>query len=358
VNALLGLGQALLQALDPERAHDLAVNSLELGLYPRTTLPDDPRLAQDIWGLHFENPVGMAAGFDKDARVVEALLGTGFGFVEVGTLTPGPQAGNPRPRIFRSMRDRAVINRLGFNNQGHAAALERLRSRPRGLVGVNVGAGRDADDRIADYVSGVERFAAVADYLTVNISSPNTPGLRDLQAPHALDALLMRVEAARQALPGRSPPLLLKLAPDLDDQDLPEIVRIALTHGVDGLIVSNTTLARDGLNDSSFAAKTGGLSGRPLFFRSTRMLARVYTLTGGKLPLIGVGGIDSGATALTKIEAGASLLQLYTGLVFEGPSLIGRIKQALVQAIEQASGTSLAPLIGRRADAWSARTLA
>ncbi|MGZ5863638.1 MAG: quinone-dependent dihydroorotate dehydrogenase [Methyloceanibacter sp.] len=358
MNALLGLGQALLQALDPERAHDLAVNSLELGLYPRTTLPDDPRLAQDIWGLHFENPVGMAAGFDKDARVVEALLGTGFGFVEVGTLTPGPQAGNPRPRIFRSMRDRAVINRLGFNNQGHAAALERLRSRPRGLVGVNVGAGRDADDRIADYVSGVERFAAVADYLTVNISSPNTPGLRDLQAPHALDALLMRVEAARQALPGRSPPLLLKLAPDLDDQDLPEIVRIALTHGVDGLIVSNTTLARDGLNDSSFAAETGGLSGRPLFFRSTRMLARVYTLTGGKLPLIGVGGIDSGATALTKIEAGASLLQLYTGLVFEGPSLIGRIKQALVQAIEQASGTSLAPLIGRRADAWSARTLA
>jgi dihydroorotate dehydrogenase len=358
VNALLHLGQALLQALDPERAHDLAVNSLELGLYPRTTLPDDPRLAQDVWGLHFENPVGMAAGFDKDARVAEALLGTGFGFVEVGTLTPGPQAGNPRPRIFRSMRDRAVINRLGFNNQGHAAALERLRSRPRGLVGVNVGAGRDADDRIADYVSGVERFAAVADYLTVNISSPNTPGLRDLQAPHALDALLMRVEAARKALPGRSPPLLLKLAPDLDDQDLPEIVRIALAHGVDGLIVSNTTLARDGLNEASFAAETGGLSGRPLFLRSTRMLARVYTLTGGKLPLIGVGGIDSGATALTKIEAGASLLQLYTGLVFEGPSLIGRIKQALVQAIEQASATSLAPLTGRRADAWSARTLA
>jgi dihydroorotate dehydrogenase len=358
VNALLDLGQALLQALDPERAHDLAVNSLELGLYPRTTLPDDPRLAQDIWGLHFENPVGMAAGFDKDARVAEALLRTGFGFVEVGTLTPGPQAGNPRPRIFRSMRDRAVINRLGFNNQGHAAALERLRSRPRGLVGVNVGAGRDADDRIADYVSGVERFAAVADYLTVNISSPNTPGLRDLQAPHALDALLMRVEAARKALPGRSPPLLLKLAPDLDDQDLPEIVRIALAHGVDGLIVSNTTLARDGLNEASFAAETGGLSGRPLFLRSTRMLARVYTLTGGKLPLIGVGGIDSGATALTKIEAGASLLQLYTGLVFEGPSLIGRIKQALVQAIEQASATSLAPLTGRRADAWSARTLA
>jgi dihydroorotate dehydrogenase len=357
VNALFGLSQALLHALDPERAHDLAIRSLELGLYPRVAAPDDPRLAQDLWGLRFGNPVGMAAGFDKDARVAKALLGMGFGFVELGTLTPRPQAGNPSPRIFRSMRDRAVINRLGFNNQGHAAALERLRSRPRGPVGVNVGAGRDADDRIADYVSGVERFAAVADYLTVNISSPNTPGLRDLQAPHALDALLTRVQAARKALSGLSPPLLLKLAPDLADQTLPEIVRIALAHGVDGLIVSNTTLARDDLKDASFAAETGGLSGRPLFLPSTRLLARVYTLTGGKLPLIGVGGIDSGATALAKIEAGASLLQLYTGLVFEGPSLISRIKQALVQAIEQASATSLTPLIGRRADDW-ARTLA
>jgi dihydroorotate dehydrogenase len=358
VNALLGLGQALLQVLDPERAHDIAVKSLELGLYPRATRPDDPRLRQSLWGLSFANPVGMAAGFDKDARVAAALLGIGLGFVEVGTLTPAPQAGNPGPRIFRSLRDRAVINRLGFNNQGHAAALARLRTHPHGLIGVNVGAGKDAKDRIADYVLGLERFAAVADYLTINISSPNTPGLRDLQAPDALDALLTRVEAARKALPGRSPPLLVKLAPDIADQELPEIVRIVLAHGVDGLIVSNTTLARDGLNDSSFGAETGGLSGRPLFLRSTRMLARVYTLTGGKLPLIGVGGIDSGETALAKIEAGASLLQLYTGLVFEGPPLIGRIKQALVEAIERASATSLTPLIGRRADAWAERTLA
>jgi dihydroorotate dehydrogenase len=361
VNALLGLGQALLQVLDPERAHELAVRSLELGLYPRATRPDDPRLRQSLWGLSFPNPIGMAAGFDKDARVAAALLGIGLGFVEVGTLTPAPQAGNPGPRTFRSLRDRAVINRLGFNNQGHAAALARLRTRPRGLIGVNVGAGRDAKDRIADYVLGLERFAAVADYLTINISSPNTPGLRELQAPDALDALLTRVQGARAALTASgkpAPPLLVKLAPDIADQELPAIVRIVLAHGVDGLIVSNTTLARDGLNDPSFAAETGGLSGRPLFLRSTRMLARIYTLTGGKLPLIGVGGIDSGETALAKIEAGASLLQLYTGLVFEGPPLIGRIKQALVEAIEQASVTSLTPLIGRRADAWAERTLA
>ncbi len=357
MNALLGLGQALLQALDPERAHELAVKSLELGLYPRPA-PDDPRLAQTLWGLRFPNPIGMAAGFDKDARVARELLAFGFGFVELGTLTPGPQAGNPRPRIFRSLSDRAIVNRLGFNNQGHAAALRKLRSRPQGIIGINVGAGRDASDRIADYVLGVERFAQLADYLTVNISSPNTPGLRDLQAPDALDALLTRIEAARKALPGRVPPLLVKLAPDLADQDLPEIVRVALAHGVNGLIVSNTTLARDGLMDKKFAAETGGLSGRPLFLRSTRMLARVYTLTGGKLPLIGVGGIDSGAAALAKIEAGASLLQLYTGLVFEGPALIGRIKQALVEAVEQASALSLAPLIGRHADAWAERTLA
>jgi len=358
VNALLGLGQALLQALDPERAHDLAVKSLELGLYPRATLPDDPRLAQKLWSLHFPNPIGMAAGFDKDARVAGALLGMGFGFVELGTLTPAPQAGNPVPRVFRSSRDHAVINRLGFNNQGHAAALARLASRPQGLLGVNVGAGRESPDRIADYVAGVERFAALADYLTINISSPNTPGLRDLQAPDALDALLTRVQAARAALTASgkpAAPLLVKLAPDLADPDLPGIVRIALSHRVDGLIVSNTTLARDGLKDASFAAETGGLSGRPLFTRSTRMLARVYRLTDGKLPLIGVGGIDSGAAALAKIEAGASLLQLYTGLIFEGPPLITRIKQALVAAIEQAVAGSLAPLIGRRAEEWSER---
>jgi dihydroorotate dehydrogenase len=356
VNALFGLGQALLQALDPERAHDLAVKSLELGLYPRAAGPDGKRLAQRIFGLDFRNPLGMAAGFDKNARVPRELLAMGFGFVEVGTLTPRAQGGNLIPRVFRSPADRAIINRLGFNNQGQGAALARLRHRPPGIVGVNIGAGRDSKDRIADYVSGIEHLGAVASYFTVNISSPNTPGLRDLQAPEVLDVLLKRVQSARAALTNK-PPLLVKLAPDLEDADLPQVVGVIVANAVDGIVVSNTTLARDGLREAAFASETGGLSGRPLFARSTRMLARVYRLTEGKLPLVGVGGIDSGEAALAKIAAGASLLQLYTGLVFEGPELITRIKQALVAAIEAAGAGDLKPLVGSRADEWAERSL-
>jgi dihydroorotate dehydrogenase len=356
VNGLFGLGQALLLALDPERAHDLAVKSLELGLYPRATEPDDKRLAQRIFGLDFPNPMGMAAGFDKDARVPRELLATGLGFVEVGTLTPRAQSGNPLPRVFRSQADRAIINRLGFNNEGQEAALQRLQRRPTGVVGVNIGAGRDSSDRIGDYVSGIERMGSVASYFTVNISSPNTPGLRDLQAPETLDALLKRALTARGALANK-PPLLVKLAPDLADADLPEVVDVIVANGVDAIVVSNTTLMRDGLKDATFARETGGLSGRPLFTRSTRMLARVYQLTRGKLPLVGVGGVDSGETAVAKIEAGASLLQLYTGLVFEGPGLIGRIKQALVVAIERAGAHDLKPLIGARADDWAGEVI-
>ena len=352
MNGLFGLGQAVLLALDPERAHDIAVKSLELGLYPRITEPDDKRLAQRIFGLDFPNPLGMAAGFDKNARVPRELLATGLGFVEVGTLTPRAQRGNPLPRVFRSQADRAIINRLGFNNEGQEAALERLKQRPPGIIGVNIGAGRDSSDRIADYVLGIERMGLVASYLTVNISSPNTPGLRDLQAPEALDALLKRVQAARGAL-AKKPPLLVKLAPDLADADLPDVIGVIVANGVDGIVVSNTTLMRDGLKDATFARETGGLSGRPLFTRATRMLAHVYKLTGGKLPLVGVGGIDSGETAVAKIEAGASLFQLYTGLVFEGPGLIGHIKQALIAAIERAGAHDLKPLIGSRADDWA-----
>jgi dihydroorotate dehydrogenase len=354
VRALFGLGQSVLLALPPERAHDIALKSLELGLYPRADAPDDKRLAQRLFGLDFPNPVGMAPGFDKDARVPRELLGMGFGFVEVGTLTPRAQSGNPPPRMFRSLADRAVINRLGFNNEGQAAALGRLRDRPKGIVGVNLGAGRDSTDRIADYVEGIQRMADVASYLTINISSPNTPGLRDLQAPEALDTLLKRVQETRAAL-ARKPPLLVKLAPDLADEDVPEVARVILDNAADGIIVSNTTLARDGLRDQSFARETGGLSGRPLFARSTRMLARVYQLTQGKVPLIGVGGIDSGEAALAKTEAGASLLQLYTGLVFEGPELIDRIKQTLLAAMEKAGADRLAPLVGRRAAEWATR---
>jgi dihydroorotate dehydrogenase len=303
--------------------------------------------------LSLPNPIGIAAGFDKDARVPDAVLGLGCGFAEIGTVTPLPQSGNPKPRVFRLINERAVINRLGFNNGGHAAALTRLqRRRPTGVVGVNIGANKDATDRTADYVAGIEAFYDVASFFTVYISSPNTPGLRDLQAPEALDALLKAVQQARAAT-RRKPPLLVKLAPDLADGDLPEVVRVILAHGIDGIVVSNTTLAREGLSDRAFAKEAGGLSGRPLFTRATRMLARVYQLTQGKLPLVGVGGIDSGETALAKIEAGASLLQLYTGLVFEGPALISRIKQTLIAAIEREGCDGLGPLIGRRAAEWA-----
>jgi dihydroorotate dehydrogenase len=349
VNGLFGLGQTLLLALPPEQAHELAIKGLELGLYPRAHQPDDKRLAQTVFGLDFPNPLGMAPGFDKNARVPRELLATGFGFVEIGTLTPRPQSGNRPPRLFRSTWDHAIINRLGFNNEGQEAARDRLKERPQGIVGVNIGAGRDSEDRIADYVTGIERMATVASYFTVNISSPNTPGLRDLQAPEALDALLKRVQGARASLSKR-PPLLVKLAPDLADEDLPEIINVIAANGADGIVVSNTTLSRDGLKHTSFARESGGLSGRPLFARSTRMLARVYLLTEGKLPLIGVGGIDSGETALAKIAAGASLIQLYTGLLFEGLGLIGRIKQALLAGMERAEADSLAPLIGSRAE--------
>jgi dihydroorotate dehydrogenase len=351
---LFGLGQSLLLALPPERAHDLAIKSLELGLYPRASQPDDKRLAQHLFGLDFPNPIGMAAGFDKNARVAGELLGMGFGFVEVGTLTPRAQSGNASPRLFRSIVDRAIINRLGFNNEGQDSALQRLKSRVGGVVGVNLGAGRTSPDRIGDYVSGIARMAEVASYFTINISSPNTPGLRDLQAPEALDALLKRVQDARAALP-RKPALLVKLAPDIADEELPEVVRVIVSHGVDGIVVSNTTLSREGLRDQGFAKEDGGLSGRPLFARATRMLARIYQLTEGRLPLIGVGGIDSPVTALAKIEAGASLIQLYTGLVFEGPSLIGRIKQALGEAMECTGAENLKLLIGARADEWTTK---
>jgi dihydroorotate dehydrogenase len=261
--------------------------------------------------------------------------------------------------VFRSHADRAIVNRLGFNNEGQAAALARLeKDRPRGIVGVNLGANRDSTDRIADYVDGVTRMAPVASYFTVNISSPNTPGLRDLQAPRKLDELLSKVQDARKALGEGGPPLLVKLAPDLADADLPEVVDVIQTNDVDGIIISNTTLARDDLRDQTLVREAGGLSGRPAFLRTTRMLARVYQLTEGKLPLVGVGGIDSGESALAKIEAGASLIQLYTGLVFEGSGLIARIKQTLLDAMAREKCEMLQPLVGRRASDWAEAKLA
>ena len=357
----LELARPLLLALDPEHAHEVTLRSLEAGLYPRASQPDDPRLAINLWDLQFTNPIGIAAGFDKDARVPDAILRIGFGFAEIGSVTPRPQPGNPRPRVFRLIGHRAIINRLGFNNSGHEAALRRLQRRPKlGVVGVNIGANKDTVDRTADYVLGIETFYDVASYFAINISSPNTPGLRDLQAPAALAELLERIMAARErriATGARRVPIVVKIAPDIAEEDLPAITDRLLSHQVDGIAVSNTTLTRPGLTGNPTAQESGGLSGRPLFARSTAMLARVHQLTGGRVPLIGIGGIDSPETALAKIEAGATLLQLYTGLVYEGPGLISRIKEHLITAVDRAKAASISSLVGTKAGEWASRPL-
>jgi dihydroorotate dehydrogenase len=353
MNGLWSAAQAGLLFLDPETAHAASLRALEAGVYPRQARPDDPRLAQTLFGLDFPNPIGVAAGYDKDARVYNALFSIGFGFAEAGTITPKPQPGNPRPRAFRLMRERALINRYGFNSAGHAAALVRLASRPaRGVLGVNIGANRDSADPIADYVAGVRAFGPLASsYLAINISSPNTPGLRDLQAPDRLNVLLEAAMAARAGL-ARRIPILVKLAPDLHDDDIAPAMQCLLAHGVDGAILTNTTLSREGVPADSHRNEAGGLSGRPLFKRSTRFLAKCWLATDGKLPLIGVGGVDSGASALAKIRAGASLIQLYTGLVFEGPRLLADVKETLLAEL-QASGKPLADLVGTAARQWA-----
>jgi dihydroorotate dehydrogenase len=348
----------LLHALDAEDAHGLAIKMLKfapLPLAPR----DDPRLALRVFGLNFPNPVGMAAGFDKNAEVPDALLRSGFGFVEVGTITPLPQPGNPRPRLFRLNADQGVINRLGFNSQGADAALKRLAARADagGVVGINVGANKESADRVSDYVKLIERFAAVASYVTVNISSPNTPGLRNLQQAAVLDDLLARVVDARDRVsPNAGPtPVLLKVAPDLSLSDLDDVVGIARARKVDGMIVGNTTVARPpSLRETATAKEAGGLSGRPLYTLANRMLAETYVRVEDAFPLIGAGGIDSGATALGKIRAGASLVQVYSGLVFRGLALVAEIKQTLLAALERDGQTSINDYIGADAPAVTA----
>jgi dihydroorotate dehydrogenase len=362
LTAAFELARPLLNMLGPEQAHELTLRSLEAGVYPRAAAPDDARLGAKVWGLYFPNPVGIAAGFDKDARVPDAVLSMGFGYAEVGTLTPRPQEGNPKPRVFRLLRDRALINRLGFNNGGHAAALARLEHRsPHGIVGVNVGANKDAADRIADYVSGIRCFYDVGSYFAINISSPNTPGLRDLQAPCALDDLVARVLRAREDLVSTGKPrrpILVKLAPDIAEEDLEPIVQVLVSRRVDGIAVSNSTLAREGLVEADLAKEAGGISGRPLFHRSTVVLARIHMLTGGRIPLIGIGGIDSPETAIAKLEAGATLLQLYTGLVFEGPGLIARIKREMLGLVERERLGRIGDVTGRKAEVWAEKPLA
>jgi dihydroorotate dehydrogenase len=360
LSALYDLARPALFVLSPEEAHELVLKSLELGVYPRSASPDPSCLQTSIWGMTLPNPIGIAAGFDKDARVPDAVLGLGCGFAEVGTTTPLAQSGNPKPRLFRLPEDGAVINRLGFNNAGHAAALQRLRARSaKGVVAVNIGANKETPDRAGDYVAGLRTFYDVASAFTVNISSPNTPGLRDLQAPELLDELLGRVMAARAELvaagnPRR--PITVKIAPDIAEEDVGPICARLLAHEVDAIAVSNTTLSRPNLVNRD-AKQGGGLSGRPLFERSTIMLARVYRETKGTVPLIGIGGVDSGDTALAKIEAGATLVQLYTGLVYGGPALISRIKADLAETCSRRGVPRLGDLIGSQVDRWAARSL-
>ena len=340
----------LMRWFDPEDAHRLAIQGLRL-LPPVRLRPDDPKLAVRAFGLNFPNPIGMAAGFDKNAEVPDALLRLGFGFVEVGTVTPRPQAGNPRPRLFRLERDEAVVNRLGFNNDGADMVLRRLAGRAHlgGIIGVNVGANRDSTDRVADYVRLIETFAPVASYFTVNVSSPNTPGLRNLQQAAALDDLLAKVIDARERVrqDAGDSPVLLKIAPDLSLTELDDVVHIARSRRVDGMIVANTTLARpSSLREQARAAEQGGLSGRPLFRLSTRMVAETYVRAEGAFPLVGVGGIDSGGAALTKIRAGASLIQLYSALTYKGLGLIDDIKNDLASTLLRTGRDSLSEIVG------------
>ncbi len=352
------LSRPLMRQLDAEDAHGLAILGLRVApIFARAR--DDASLAVRAFGLNFPNPVGMAAGFDKHGEVPDALIRLGFGFVEVGTVTPLPQPGNPRPRLFRLPGDEGVINRLGFNSEGADAVLRRLAARAGrgGIVGVNVGANKDSPDRIDDYVRQIEMFAPVASYFTCNISSPNTPGLRDLQQGSVFDELTARVVEARERVTVKAgpTPVLIKIAPDLSLSELDDVVAIARRRKVDGMIVGNTTVARpDWLKDQATAQEAGGLSGAPLFNLATRMLAETYVRTEGAFPLIGTGGIDSGAAALAKIRAGACLVQVYSSLVFKGLSLVGEIKTFLADELRRGAHTGLDELVGADAAAMTA----
>lgn len=340
--------------MDPEIAHGTTINALKLGLAPEQDYPDPPELRTSLCGLELKNPIGMAAGFDKNAEVAKPLARMGFGVVEVGTVTPRPQAGNDKPRLFRVPEAEGIINRMGFNNAGHEAVFARLKGAHVGaILGVNIGANKDSPDFVADYVLGVSRFSEVADYLTVNISSPNTPGLRNLQSDEALARLLGAVLKARSKARVRVP-IFLKIAPDLDEKQLDGIAKAIAGTGLDGLIVSNTTVSRDAVMGMENATQTGGLSGKPLFDLSTRRLAQMRQRV-GNLPIIGVGGIHSPESAVQKFEAGADAVQLYSALVFGGLDLLDRIKRGLVAAVRASGETSVAGIVGTRAADWAAR---
>lgn len=351
--AMRDMGRDALLAMQPETAHRATINALKWGLAPTQQGRDPAQLALNIAGLDLPNPLGMAAGFDKNAEVPGPLLAMGLGFAEAGTLTPRPQPGNPAPRVFRLREQKAVINRLGFNNEGHDAALDRLRQTEiAGVFGINIGANKDSEDFIADYVAGVRVFAPLARYLTVNISSPNTPGLRGLQAADALQRLLDAVLHERARI-GAKTPVLLKLAPDLTETEMDDIATVLGRTGLDGLIVSNTTISRPGLSDVPLASETGGLSGAPLFALSTMRLAQMRQRVGQKLPIIGVGGVHSAQTALAKLRAGANAVQIYTGLIYEGFGLIEEIKKGLVAALHAEGKSNVSALTGTQTDLWA-----
>ncbi|KJS40631.1 quinone-dependent dihydroorotate dehydrogenase [Roseovarius sp. BRH_c41] len=345
------LGLGLLHRVDPERAHGLALRALQLGLVPTPGAYTSARLRTNLAGLRLPNPVGLAAGFDKNAEALGPLARAGFGFIEVGAVTPRAQPGNPRPRLFRLSEDRAVINRFGFNNLGMEAAAARLAARPRdALIGLNLGANKDSADRAEDFARVLAHCGAHLDFATVNVSSPNTEKLRDLQGAEALMGLLKGVMEARDWLP-QPIPVFLKIAPDLSDVDLSEIADVARASGLNGIIATNTTLGREGLV-SAAKGEAGGLSGQPLFEKSTRVLARLSQLTAGEMPLIGVGGIASAEQAYAKIRAGASAVQLYSALVYQGMSLVSEIARGLDRLLARDGFGSVADAVGTGRDAW------
>jgi len=345
---MYGLLRPLIFLFDPELAHSFSLRAVKSGLISGPGPVSDPVLSQDLFGLQFANPIGIAAGFDKDAKVPLQTLGLGFGFTEIGSVTPRPQPGNPRPRLFRLSADEAAINRNGFNSGGAEAAAVRLAALPSarpGPVGVNLGKNKETEDAAADYVAGIRMLGAYADYLVVNVSSPNTPGLRGLQGKAPLAALLQAVKAAIAEF-DRPTPLLLKVAPDLTEDDKRDIAEVALAEAIDGLIATNTTIARPASLTDPQASEVGGLSGRPLMAASTKVLADLYRLTEGRLPLVGVGGVASAADAYAKIRAGASLVQLYTALVYQGPGLIPRLVRELTGLIKADGFSHISQAVG------------
>jgi dihydroorotate dehydrogenase len=338
-----------LRFVDPETAHRLAVKAVAAGLPLGRAEPEDPTLTCNVLGLEMPNPVGLAAGFDKNGEAPDALLRFGFGHVEIGTVTPRPQPGNPRPRLFRLSEDGAVINRYGFNSEGLDPLLRRLAARKGrgGVLGINVGKNKDTIHEVTDFVTGIRAVTPFADYLVINVSSPNTPGLRNLQARESMERLIRAAFDARAAAAGGAlPPLLVKLAPDLDEGGLADAAEVALATGIDGLIMGNTTISRPPSLKSPHRDETGGLSGKPLFELSTRRLAELYRLTGGRIPLVGVGGVSSGADAYAKIRAGASLVQLYSALVYEGPGLPRRINRELATLLRRDGFGSVGEAVG------------